>query len=57
MAKIGGEIISSSMSVIGLIGAFDEIDRHATGEAFIGQEKCSVMMASGLGFREVYSIT
>ena len=24
---------------------------HATGEAFIGQEKCSVMMASGLGFK------
>jgi len=30
---------------------------HATGEAFIGQEKCSVMTASGLGFREVYFIT
>ena len=30
---------------------------HATGEAFIGQENCSVMTASGLGFREVYFIT
>ena len=27
------------------------------GEAFIGQEKCSVMTVSGLGFREAYSIT
>ena len=30
---------------------------HATGEAFIGQEKFSVIMESGLGLRKVYFIT
>ena len=32
-------------------------DGQATGEVFIGQEKCSVMAASVLGFRKVFSIT
>ena len=31
--------------------------KHATGEAFIGQEKFSVIMASGLGLRKVHFIT
>ena len=30
--------------------------KHATGEAFIGQEKGLVMTASGLGFKKVYSL-
>ena len=30
---------------------------HGTGEAFIGQEKYSVIMASGLRLRKVYFIT
>ena len=30
---------------------------HATGEAFIDQEKLSVIMESGLGLRKVYLIT
>ena len=33
------------------------VRKHATGEAFIGQEKFSVIMASGLGLRKVHFIT
>ena len=38
-------------------GVFIHYFIHATGEAFIGQEKCSVIMESGLGLRKVYFIT
>ena len=31
--------------------------KHATGEAFIGQEKFSFIMESGFGLRKVYFIT
>ena len=49
-------------SVMDSLGHFSSEDEkrpftiHATGEAFIGQEKYSVITASGLGLSKVYII-